>query len=770
MGAWLTIAGIGCLIWWSGQRRQRAPSQPQPFADLAPEATSPPAQMPPLIEPRKSQAGRRLEKHPVRWMQPGETAEAAGFKLTGGLFYFGIPPKASDYRDRRATAHVINPSLSAAAFASDVTGEKINYWPHYAEISPAERRAYLQWHSTGRRDPEFGIGYVFLFFYGLEYHLFADKKLADVGSIASEVRELLSVYGSNYAFQSYARKFLAATRVLVSDLPASPELSIDLVSTYELPADFRLALSHRLNDGRIGGDWLLAWYLQHPEKSLRTPAKRCFEEFKDLFLLRFSAQYPSGLRIKKSVKKLRLEYQFANGWGTLELPVNSGELTDPVGLTAPIKIAAALAAECSEALDGYSRLVGKNPASANSAGARMLLPNELKTSLANSAGYKDMRQEIERLLQNEVQPVSLAYLLEIAGLEFEKGERVSTAVANQLIGLLEHMDIGLEPDPRFGNKLPAKDKDVVIFRTRDAGKEMGSTDLIAARILVEVSVLAASIDGNDEQAGLQSALTEISKFPNLVRDEFLRIFAYFVYLSRAGNKSANWQRLSNRPVEERERIAHVALCALTADGRIEAQEIRFAERLYQTLGLPKDRLYGDLHARTGDEPKTVKAAEPQTGSVKIPPRPHKDTALSERTAATENKEASREPVPGDPVFVDEELLARTRKDTAEVQQLLNQIYSLTDDTPEAKTQPQILSIPQTFHGLDRGHEAILALFLAHGGSLGRTLLETELNRLGLFVDGALETINEWSFGHFEEPLIEDGEPLHLAAHLIPKLK
>ena len=58
------------------------------------------------------------------------------------------------------------------------------------------------------------------------------------------------------------------------------------------------------------------WYLQSPEKSLRTPAKRRFDEFKDLFLLRFAAQYPTGLRVKKSVKKLKIEYQLASGAGT----------------------------------------------------------------------------------------------------------------------------------------------------------------------------------------------------------------------------------------------------------------------------------------------------------------------------------------------------------------------------------------------------------------------------------------------------------------------
>lgn len=770
MGTWLIIAGIGCVAWWLSQRRKPTPSQTQSFTHAQLEQVPPPRQMLPLTDPGIFSREER-GKSKVRWISPGEQVQIAGVKINGGLVYVGSVANNWDYQYRRQTAHIINPALSAAAFAGDVTAASMSYWPHYGEISPAARRAYLQWHATGRRDPRFGIGHIFLFFYGLEHRLFVEKSLSDARVIEQEVRELVAVYGSNQSFRGYARKFLAAVHVLKFEGPISPELSSDLLQTYELPADFRLGLSRRLNDGRISGDWLLAWYLQSPEKSLRTPAKRCFEEFKSLFLLRFAAQYPTGLRVKKSVKKLKIEYQLASGAGTVDLPTNSDDLSEPGGLTAPIKVAAALAAECCEALDNYSRFVGKYPTIVKGVGARMLLPDELKTALSEHAGYDDVKQAIESLLQHEVQPVSLSYLLQLAGLDFEKAGRTSSANGVQLIELLEHMHVGLEPDVRFGMKLPGKESDVVIFRLRGGVQEsIKSTHLIAARILVDISVFASSIEGNDVQAGLQSALSEISRFPNLTRDEYMRVFAYFVYLSKAGNKSANWQRLASRPAQERERIAHVALCALTADGRLEAQEIRFAEKLYETLGLPKQRLYSDLHARTGDEPQTIKEADPHTGSVPIPPKPVAYNSKKLPTARdNEDKDRKASKASG-PVFVDKELLERTRRDTADVQQLLNQIYSVPEEDTEAEEPSVRPDVAQQFHGLDRGHESILALFLEHGGSIGRSLFESETSRLGLFAAGALDRINEWSFGHFEEPLIEDGEQMFVAPHLITQLK
>ena len=50
----------------------------------------------------------------------------------------------------------------------DWEGRGLSYWPAYASIPSASRAAYLGWLADGRRFPAAPIGYVFLFFYGLE--------------------------------------------------------------------------------------------------------------------------------------------------------------------------------------------------------------------------------------------------------------------------------------------------------------------------------------------------------------------------------------------------------------------------------------------------------------------------------------------------------------------------------------------------------------------------------------------------------------------------
>ena len=158
---------------------------------------------------------------------------------------------------------------------------------------------------------------------------------------------------------------------------------------------------------------------------------------------------------------------------------------------------------------------------------------------------------------------------------------------------------------------------------------------------------------------------------------------------------SGWQRLASLPIAERERIAHVALCALTADGRIEGPEIKFAERLYGALGIPLQRLYNDIHNQTGDEPQTVRPAETHTGGTPIPtrpqmkpdpipkpsrPQPPSDVSVTvgeilgaapkanTKTSANANGEAAP------PRVVNAEVLKRTRQDTAKVRGILDSVY------------------------------------------------------------------------------------------------
>src|SRR5690606_37363120 len=142
-----------------------------------------------------------------------------------------------------------------------------------------------------------------LYFYGLERRLFVDQPSeAEKAALVAEVQRLRTIYAENRSFDRYSQALLDAATVLmrlkVGPQPR-PELYVER-SGWELPLSVKLGIGREISEGRpLSGEWLLSWWLAHPETRLRTPVKRVFEEFSALFLMRFRAQYADGFSIAR---------------------------------------------------------------------------------------------------------------------------------------------------------------------------------------------------------------------------------------------------------------------------------------------------------------------------------------------------------------------------------------------------------------------------------------------------------------------------------------
>ncbi len=728
---------------------------------------------------------------PVKWITTGQPVRAGEVTIPGGLIYFGSLSREQDFL--RSSAHVIDPSLPVRAREADIAGASMPYWPHYAQITPAARLANLQWHTEGRRDPRFGIGHVFLFLYGLEHRYFIDTSCDDHDAIVQEVTALLEIYGGDSSFRGYATTFLGAARLWRGTLPPQPTVDTLQISYVGLAPDSRVALAECLNSGPLTAEWLLAWYLSHPGKSLRTPATRCFKEFKSLFVARFNAQHPEGLRVHKAASRLSVEYRSASGAFTVNLSDRFPRLSEP-NSAALLEAAGGLAAVCCEALDSYSRYIGRYPHSEGSLGAQVLLPPELRTSMMANSNLQILKANFATILEKNIAQIPLSKLLSLTSISSDADARLSSSAAARLSEALAHLDIGMEPDNRFGGKLPVTSALVTIFKARNGASLEGvRPEYTAARVLVEVAVLAAGIEGNDVSAGIRAIVDEVDRLPSISQVERLRLYAYLLHLNWARpEKLSGWQRLASLPSIDRERIAHVALCALTADGRIEGPEIKFAERLYEALGIPRQRLYDDIHNQTGDEPQMVRPAEAQSGGTPIPTRPSTKSGVVQpiepppasdvsnmvedilgvpKRPDTKAQSGAANGTSRPPLIVNSDLLNRTRKDTADVRIFLDDLYSVDqDDDTTQDLRPNRPTLPQRFPGLDRGYEALLDLLLSQQGCVKRVAFDAEVRKLNLLTDGALDKINDWSLDHFDESLIEDGDPLTIAPHLLIQLR
>ncbi len=266
----------------------------------------------------------------------------------------------------------------------------MGYWPSYDQIPASCRAAYLSWLANGRQGGAY-IGYVFLFFYGLERRALIDAQTdpeaeAELPTIRAEVARLLTLFGDNRSFQGYATAFLDTLEVLTATGAVYDGPPPEPVNYWELPARLKVGLGQLAAEGKpVPPAWALAWVRAHPEARLRTPAKRCPLEFAELFARRYAARYGEGIILKANKTKLVVAYRPASAGfgGTIELTV--GSLPDVSALTAPVRKLSEITDACTDALDAYSRWIGRNPDGAGTLPAAALVPAELLASQSSKA-------------------------------------------------------------------------------------------------------------------------------------------------------------------------------------------------------------------------------------------------------------------------------------------------------------------------------------------------------------------------------------------------
>jgi tellurite resistance protein len=693
------------------------------------------------------------ENHPpAKWIQPEEAIEIGGIRIISGMIYVGgfLPTEKHGATENC----LIDPNLRVAPRGSDRSGQSMPYWPSYSEIQPPARRAYLEWLAGGRRDPDIGIGigYVFLFFYGLERRFFIDGANTETQAITSEVCRLLTIYGANRSFHGYANRFLDAINFLEASSDGRPPISPNLRDGYEMAMSARLYLGRRLAEKLpFDPEDTLLWLLSVPNTYLRTPATRCFDEFEILWKIRFAERHPSGLKVKSPKTLLKLTYRAASSTfeRNIEVTVGGAAVPDIAVVSAPLDGLKDLANACTEELEPYSRLLGRKPDARGTLEAAFLLPKALLET-AHGAPVRAVSDQLDALLDDRsTASVMVSRLLEIVGVPLPAGSKLSAATSNQVGAFLDKIDIAFEPDRRYGSSSMAQGDRAILFKSPGgAPVDPDKASYKATKTLIEVAALAASADGTVAAEEYEVIKAELRDAPHLTMTERMRLQAYAEMLLRdAPRHQAVMNKLAKLSERDRRQVARSAIGVVLTDGHASPGEVKFLEKLYKTLGFPVGDVYAALHrsAVVIDEPVVVAPEQPASG-IPIRPKPADD--------------------PG--VKIDTARLQRIQQETSAVSALLAAIF-VEEDTPPPPTPSAATSGRAAFPGLDAAHGELLSVVLS-ARAIDRAAFEGRARSLRVLPDGAFETINEWGFETFDEPILEGDDPIAVADHLRAELE
>ena len=655
---------------------------------------------------------------------------------------------------------LIDPAQPIDLSSRDDQGRTMSYWPSYSSISPEARSAYLHWLSTGRQDPTAYIGYVFLYFYGLERRALHDvnegpEARSDVADIVRETERLLGIYGSNRSFARYAASFLAFIATRDGRLESPPPTPPPPTDRAGVSTALRIGIAQHAKSGApLPATWALAWLRSDSEAQLRTPAVRCAADFDRLFMARYSELYgASGLKLRDCKTRIRVEHNPASAsFGRRPVSLEL-DMPDVCALTGPQRALRELGQRCCDELDGLSRFLGRSPTGRASLAAAALLPAPLLL-LETSGAMRKLLDVVQPSLSGSGSANLRAdVLIDAWSVGMPAGQMVKRDVV-LLAQALQRVQVGIEPDVRFGGQALQRGGQVAVFRLEDGAPETPSSQYVAGSLLLHLASVVAATDGSVSSHEEQLLREHISRALRLDRHETARLNAHLTWLLAEPPGLTGIQRRLNLLDEtQRSAIGAFLVSVALADGRIDPTEIRVLSRIYELLGLDPGRVHADVHASAttrgtaADAPVTVRPAQPGSPGYALPQQP---------PATRTSRRRREEPVRKTAASLDMEAIEAKLKESAGVAAILAGIF--VDDVASTPPLPARTSDTPVISGLGPAHSALLHR-LRLKPSWPRSEYDAMVGELGLLPEAAFEALNDAAFERCSEPLCEGDDPL-----------
>ena len=647
-------------------------------------------------------------KEKGRWIASNETIIVGKHTISGGHFYSG-GILAGRYEGDIESSLVDN-TLQIANADYTFQDTSLGYWASYNALSPKCRGAYLEWLKSDRDMADVPIGYLFIYFYGLERRVLLDYDDGDVEDcelqeICNEILRLQEIFKDNYSFSSYSTQLL---NYIAIQHPDVTDISNRLNSNSLSSDFFRIKLAETVTNGLpIDAELALTWIYDHPDHNLRTPSRRCANEYKELFKIKYKRKFPDGIIVKPNKTVLKLHYNPANKSLNYR-EYGPSDLCDPSVLSAPVNKIAKIAYECTEELDALSRYLGRKDNSKDDVSALLLLPDELLNAVNHPiiTKFKDTAQK--QLSNNEgVIPVQEVW----AHTGLEQPSKFNKKQIEIVEGLINKAGYGFAPSSNLhGVKIKFDDVMIIHKPFEDNIENTPVFDDTAIKLRLGSIVAHADLNIHDSEKTFLNEIIYSNDNLTSLEKSSLEVFLKWLLISPAtfnGVKSS----LSSLRDKDTEVVRRMLINTALSDGKIDPEEVKNIEKLYTTLGLNKADVPGDIHAVSSN-------SKINTGS--------------------KSSEPSK-------VILNEMQLKRHETSTQDAKEILNKIFEDEEDEEIIieDDSDQIESVAVTLY------KQIISQKIS---SLDE--FEKLCNKHDFFPQAAIDSINEWSFEKVNAPVVE----------------
>jgi hypothetical protein len=670
------------------------------------------------------------------WIPPGQTVEVAGYEIPGMVYCGEFLPSVN--RSSALEPTLIHPSLVVNYKKPDYAGKTFSSYSSYHQMTPANRAAYLEWLSNGRRDPDIGTGYVTFFFYGLERRVFHDlakvdlkknpEKRDELKQIAEEATQLKQLYPSS--FGTNIQHLIEACQLQLIEFES---LTIDPTSSN--PLMLQIGLGQLIQQGqRLPADWAFAYCHEIARYPKSTSARRFSEEFQALFRIRYAQRFGKGIVITPKSSKLRVIYRpSSSSFSNQSVMIQAGKLPDVASLIDQLSEVETVLDDCRKELEPLARLLARNAELQNTPTAIALLPPELWHLSQNLTAFQ---QKIEQRFQTAKAPlVLLPGETLLKDWQSSNPDRFTSTETKSFLAFLKHCNYGIEPDVSSTSTALTNKSFVVLYQVQSGEITQQHEAAVLAVHLAVYIILTENASALVDQPKLN---THISSWISLSADERIRVSAYIAWLSTQTPTLRNLKsRIEKVESEDRSTIAKF-LIDVTATGSVSPKTVQLLEKAYTLLGLDAKSIYSDIHDRstTSDDPVTVRKGAPLRGH-RIP---QDQRSLELDMSVIQSKIAESQEISG----------------------LLAEIF--VDDQEPQNAPPKESSVA----GLDAVHSKLLRA-IAEQEVWQREELVSIADQLNLMLDGALEVLNEAAFDLCDEAVIEGDNTLEVNGAVLKEL-
>jgi uncharacterized tellurite resistance protein B-like protein len=703
---------------------------------------------------------QRPPKNSVQFFGPGTVVNLGYGPLANPLVY-ATGGKLDQLRD----SSLIELGLVVAK-QSD-SSERLGYWPSYHNCNPGQRATYLQWLYAGRSHQVAELGYVFIFFYGLERRIVVDGK--DHECVARELIRLLPMFGHSNSFAGYATRLLWLAIYLSVDCGGIPtDVIVDAIRVTNRWRDGSLELYLAYlsrTQGQLDGGACYAWAEQDERAMTSIVCIRHPDKFKELFIRKVEDAFPEGVPFPSSTRNKAISYHPASST-LLSAPQQLVQVAGKMMPTleprrAPCSKLIQIWNDCIEQLKAFDRASRKATSEITSE-TYEALPLELRDG--DHPELEHWNRLISRVTdENGWAVVSVNEIARIKGIK----ERTSLT-KTQTMSILNTADVlgfAIEPDCRINGKSFRWNEPIAIFNCEMALCDDRSIEKFrTAAFLLELGLSVAVSDNEVDERELEAIETHIEAELDLTPDLSKRLSALRYLMIAKGPKLSTVPQtfLTALSKNQRKAIGSYLVSVAAADQVVTTKEKNVLRAAFQKLSLPLDMLTELL------APYEAVKAEPPTAA----------------TSAVE-KHDTEAPV------LDFDRIRRIREETRHVQDLLHDVISNSFDgsddllvvpNVDAADEPmdefasseEIIATDPTTQMVDQCVDSRFATVpnryqafcskLATKNRWNMREAQDLARSEGLMFSAALETINEWSTNEFGDWLIEESDA-NLIVHL-----